>query len=219
MESETDKCIKSKKWLIGVNLFGLILFIIMLLNVIYDGNMLLVDRWISMNITMLQTPHLTEKVIFLTNLNGVIGSILFTVLMVALLWYKKWYRDLWFYLFSFVGVTFLFNIVKFSIERARPDSRLIEVINYSFPSGHATTAMGISLALYFIFLKRVHSKFSRIVLLLVCIVWPVMIAFSRVYLNVHWFTDVIAGLSLGLFWVTLLEIFYPHDNTRVKEAD
>jgi undecaprenyl-diphosphatase len=217
VNTETVGVFKKNIWLTVLSLFAFGIFLVIFFNVLNEGYILVIDGWVSINITVLQTEELTKKVIFLTNLNGVIASTIIFVGMMAFFWYKKWYRDFWFFIFSFGGATLLFNIVKFSIERARPDARLIEAFGYSFPSGHSTTSMTLALAFYFIFVKRVYSESLRIALLLACIVWPLMIASSRVYLNVHWFSDVVAGLILGLFWVTLLEIVYPHNNTRVKE--
>ncbi len=217
MNTGTVGVFKENIWLSTLSFFAFGIFLVILFNVVNEGYILVIDRWVSMNITALQTEELTKKVIFLTNLNGIIASTVIFVGMMAFFWYKKWYRDLWFFILSFGGATLLFNIVKFSIERARPDSRIIEAFGYSFPSGHSTTSMTLALAFYFIFVKRIHSGSLRIVLLLACIVWPLIIASSRVYLNVHWFSDVAAGLVLGLFWVTLVETVYPHDNTRVKE--
>jgi len=71
----------------------------------------------------------------------------------------------------------------------------------------------MSLAVYLIFVKRVHSIGFQTVLLIGCIVWPVIIAFSRVYLNVHWLSDVIAGIGLGLFWVTLIVLIFRLKNS------
>ena len=208
---------KKNIWLTVLSFFALGIFLVIFFNVVNDGYILVIDRWISMNIPAWQTEQLTKKVIFLTNLNGIIASTIIFVGMMAFFWYKKWYRDLWFFIFSFSGATLLFNAVKFSVERARPDARIIEAFGYSFPSGHSTTSMTLALAFYFIFIKRIDSGFLRMVFLFASVAWPLMIASSRVYLNVHWFSDVLAGLMLGLFWVMLIEIVYPHVNTRVKE--
>jgi len=67
----------------------------------------------------------------------------------------------------------------------------------------------LALSLYFIFRKRIGKGFSQLLLLLASLLWPVTIAFTRVYLNVHWTSDVLAGLGLGIFWVTLVYLFYP----------
>jgi undecaprenyl-diphosphatase len=217
VNTETVGVFKKNIWLTVLSLFAFGIFLVIFFNVVNEGYILVIDRWVSINITVLQTEELTKKVIFLTNLNGVIASTVIFVGMMAFFWYKKWYRDFWFFVLSFCGATLLFNSIKFTIERTRPDSRLIEVFTYSFPSGHSTTSMTLALAFYFIFTKRVDSGFLRVLFLLATVSWPLMIASSRIYLNVHWFSDVVAGLTLGLFWVTLLEIVYPHDNTRVKQ--
>jgi undecaprenyl-diphosphatase len=65
-------------------------------------------------------------------------------------------------------------------------------------------ATAVALAVYFIFAKRVHLASLRMLLLIVCAAWIFIISFSRVYLDVHWLSDVIAGFGLGLFWITLL---------------
>lgn len=67
-------------------------------------------------------------------------------------------------------------------------------------------ATAMALSVYLILAKRVHSIGLKLLLLLSCIVWPIIIAFSRVYLDVHWFSDVISGIGLGVFWVTLVEL-------------
>ena len=126
---------------------------------------------------------------------------------VIFLTYKKWYRDRLFYLLSFSTALVLFLSIKQMVARPRPHSDLIDVINYSFPSGHSTLTITTALLVYFIFVKRLSSSLAKNVLLVVCIVWPMFIAFTRVYLNAHWLSDVIAGLALGIFLVTFIRLF------------
>jgi len=200
---------QKKGGILFLNLFGFILFVIILLSILFDGPMLLVDKWVSLYMTTFQTDPLTKKVIFLTDLNGVIASSILFVMLSIFFWYKKRYLDLRFFLLSFSGATLLFNLFKFTLQRARPDAKLFDLVTYSFPSGHTTMATVLALSLYFIFRKRIGKGFSQLLLLLATLLWPVTIAFTRVYLNVHWTSDVLAGLGLGIFWVTLVYLFYP----------
>ncbi len=213
MKREKQEFLQKNGWLLFFSLAGGFLFILMLVNVLVGGPMLRVDKWLSMYAERLQTETWTQAVIFVTDLNGVIASSILFILISIFFWYKKWNRDLRFFLLSFIGATLLFNLVKFTLQRARPDAKLFDLVTYSFPSGHTTMATVLALSLYFIFRKRVSDGLPRALLLLVTILWPVTIAFTRVYLNVHWSSDVLAGLGLGIFWVTLICMLYPPRRT------
>jgi len=206
--------LKAEPRSIFFSLTGLVVFLLILANVLTDGPMLKVDEWVSLHIPELHTERGTNVVVFLTNLNGVVASSILFVVISVFLWYKKWYADLRFFLLSFLGATLLFNLFKFTVQRARPETSLFELSTYSFPSGHTTMATVLALSLYFIFAGRIKEGFPRMLLLFVCVFWPLTIAFTRVYLDVHWFSDVIGGLSLGLFWVTLSTMVYPPYSVR-----
>lgn len=194
------------KWLAGFNLFGLYLFTKMAEDVIEKEYILVIDRWISIHINDVQTPLLNELMIMLTNLYNGVGIFTFSIGSILFLAYKKWYSDLWFYLLSVGGSAMAFTSIKLIVQRVRPGSDLFHVSGYSFPSGHATMVTAVALAVYFILAKRVHLASLRMLLLFVCVAWIFIISFSRVYLDVHWLSDVIAGFGLGLFWVTLLAL-------------
>jgi len=200
--------LKKYSFLLLANIFGLYLFAKMAEDVIEKEFIVVVDRWISIHINVLHTPMLNEIMIELTDLNGGVGILVFSLLFAAGAAYFKWYRDLWFYILSVGGAAAAFVTIKLIVQRVRPESGLLNVTGYSFPSGHATMSMSMAAALYFILSKRVHGTVWHLLLLLVCMTWPLMIAASRVYLDVHWLSDVIAGLGLGLFWVTLVILFF-----------
>lgn len=207
MGAKVFEFLQKNKWVIGFNLLGLYLFAKMSEDVIEKEYILVIDRWISIHVNSVHTPLLDQIMIALTNLNGFMGIIVFSIVLVACMLYLKWYKDFLFYVLAVGGAAMIFTTVKVIVSRLRPSSELIEVVGYSFPSGHATMATAMSAALYFILIKRIRFLALKVLILFACILWPLMISVSRVYLDVHWLSDVIAGLGLGLFWVTLIVLF------------
>ena len=187
-------------------LFGIFLFVGMLLSVQFSGSVLQLDLYISQHVSSLRIESWNKWVIALTNLNGMRESLLFSALLLSFLLYKKWYNDARFYLLALAGSIVLFSTVKSMVKRVRPQMQLIDISGYSFPSGHSTMSMAMAMALYFIFVRKIEAAAGRVVLLAMSLLWPLMIGASRIYLNVHWFSDVIGGLGLGLFWVMLLKL-------------
>ncbi len=208
MKSKLLTLLFKNKVLILMNILGFYLFAKMAEDVIEKEYILVIDQWIDTFINAIQTPLLTQIMVALTHFNGAMGIFIFSLFMILFLIYKRWYNDLLFYIFSVFGANIAFIVIKMIVQRARPSSDILAITTHSFPSGHATMATAIALTIYFIFVKRVHSIGLQLVLLIGCIVWPVIIAFSRVYLNVHWLSDVIAGIGLGLFWVTLIALIH-----------
>jgi len=110
------------------------------------------------------------------------------------------------YLASATAGGALFNsILKAIIDRPRPDvvAHLVEVNSASFPSGHAMNSAVVFLTLGAV-LSRVHKQPGvRAYILTVAILLTLTIGFSRVYLGVHWPSDVMAGWLVGGVWATL----------------
>ena len=203
MKDKLPVFLSKNKELIIANILGFYLFAKMVEDVIEKEYIMVIDRWISIHINSTHTPLINSLMIFLTNLNSAVGIFVFSVLLLLFLFYRKWYKEMLLYIFSVAGANVAFVVIKMIVQRLRPDSDLIFVSGYSFPSGHATMATAMAVAVYFIFSKRVRPD-KRGFLLTICSIWIIMIAFSRVYLDVHWLSDVLAGIGLGLFWVTLV---------------
>ncbi len=87
----------------------------------------------------------------------------------------------------------IIKISKEIFQRARPSNFLIQETNFAFPSGHATIAVVFLGLITYLFLKK-HSQ-KQITILTISLI--LFIGFTRIYLRVHWFTDVIAGFILG----------------------
>ncbi|MFN2593510.1 MAG: bifunctional DedA family/phosphatase PAP2 family protein [Actinomycetota bacterium] len=101
------------------------------------------------------------------------------------------------------GAYGLFNVLKALVDRPRPMiAPAIHVGGSSFPSGHATVSAAFFLAVAYVVTRRLGWKTSVWVWATALVV-PGAVAFSRVYLGVHWPTDVGAGLTLGAAWTAI----------------
>jgi undecaprenyl-diphosphatase len=101
------------------------------------------------------------------------------------------------------GAAVLF-LAKNIFRRERPSEPMIQkVTSFSYPSGHSFSAFTFAgIVLFLIWSKNMHAgwKWFYSVLLLL---FAIIIAFSRVYLNVHFVSDVFAGLCLSIIWLTV----------------
>lgn len=100
------------------------------------------------------------------------------------------------------GAAALNLLLKNLFARSRPElwQRVVAVIIYSFPSGHAMGSLVIYGLVGYLLIK--HAKHSRGWIAAATIALIAVIGFSRLYLGVHWPTDIIAGYAAGLVWLT-----------------
>ena len=141
----------------------------------------------------------------ITSLGGYAVVTLITLAVIGyLLMAGKRGAALW-VLASVGGGAVLSSLLKLGIDRPRPDlvAHLVEVNTASFPSGHATLAAVTYLTLGAL-LSRVEARRSaKIYALTVALTLTFLIGISRVYLGVHWPTDVLAGWCVGSAWAML----------------
>ena len=128
---------------------------------------------------------------------------------------RKHVREAVFVAGSFVGATVFNNVVKFFIARPRPD-HFTAVIDFpagfSFPSSHSVQITVFVMAMLFVFK---HSLEARWFLKVFGSLLIVLVGLSRLYLQVHYPTDVVAGILLGFFWVSGLAILFLPDHHHV----
>ena len=107
-------------------------------------------------------------------------------------------------LVSVVGGTIISSVLKALFDRPRPDlTGAVEVFTASFPSGHATLSAVVYLTIGVLLAQRETRWPPRILYLVGAAFLTGIIGLSRVYLGVHYPTDVIAGWSLGTAWALL----------------
>ena len=100
------------------------------------------------------------------------------------------------------GGTILSTLLKLGFERPRPDlvSHLVDVTDMSFPSGHAMLSAVAYLTLGALLARTAARRRQKVFVVVVAILLTILVGSSRVYLGVHWPTDVLAGWALGAGW-------------------
>lgn len=109
------------------------------------------------------------------------------------------------------GASLISFLMKTQFERSRPPfiGRLVDVQGYSYPSGHTLAATSVYLTLALIAVTFYPKTSHRIIIICATFVLICLIAYSRVYLGVHFPTDVCAGILLGSSWALLISFFNP----------
>ncbi len=209
MATETKK---RKHWLsiLTIEFFFVLLLLFALIIFIYAIRIVFVTENSSFDqnafraVAPLITPGLTSIMLIITFLgkHDLLIPLNFVLILYFIYRKEKWFATRIAAL-SLSSVLLMFTL-KLFFQRARPDLPVIgDVRGYSFPSGHAL----MSVVFYGLFIHmiwhEVKTKWLRIVLIVVLSILIVLIAFSRVYLRVHYASDVIAGIAVGFIWLVL----------------
>lgn len=134
-----------------------------------------------------------------------LGSTWFYVLLVVVLMFLKDKKELLIGIHLLIGQG-INRLIKYIIKRPRPPQRLhlVKETNYSFPSGHSMSAM-IGYGLLVLEVQKSSLKYKKVIeIFLMMMIF--LIGLSRIYLGVHYFSDVIGGFLLSLSY--LLFIYY-----------
>jgi len=163
------------------------------------------DLWFENFLLSIRTPfflHLFNGITFLGSTAVIIAITGLSVFL--LLFYKKRYRAYAVGLIATViGASVTSYIVKLLVDRARPDGLISSIIETSpsFPSGHTTLGVALYGFLAY-FLCKIYPKYTaRIVTIATLLI--LAIGFSRLYLGVHFPTDVLAGYLFGGLWLLI----------------
>ena len=136
-------------------------------------------------------------------IGGWIGLTMLGVAAVVLLVRERAWRDLAFFMSAFVGSQLAVLLLKEWFDRPRPDVGPAVPLPESaaFPSGHAASGVASLGALAVLVAERLSSRRARVCLWSFVVVLGVAVGTSRVVLDVHFVTDVLAGWCLGLAWL------------------
>ncbi|HEY0010153.1 MAG TPA: phosphatase PAP2 family protein [Tepidisphaeraceae bacterium] len=179
---------------------------VQVLDEVQDGDTKHFDQWV---IDSMQGAR-DNKVMLdvardITALGGVTVLTLFTAGVVGFLWIEKKYHALVLLLVSTLGACILTFVLKDFIDRDRPDplGHLAYTLTKSFPSGHASLSAAVYLTLGTLLARLTVNRWLKVYFIVMAMLLTGLVGVSRVFLKVHWPTDVLAGWSLGLMWAIL----------------
>lgn len=149
------------------------------------------------------TPGLTQFMLLVTNLNGVLAVSIYTVLLAIFLWWRRQWYWLIALALSVPGGMLLNIAMKYAFQRTRPyfDNPLLTLTTYSFPSGHVAAATLWYGLLAVMIVVHVRARYWRTLAVLAAFLLIVLVALTRLYLGVHYLSDVLAAFAEGIAWL------------------
>ena len=196
--------VKNDKMLIA----SLILLIIFIFFVFLHNYFNIIDDFVYSLVKPLISNDMTNIMQFITFFSDPIWCILLSCLIVLLVKNKKISKA---FLLNLICVFLLNYLLKIIFARSRPiDINLIVETGFSFPSGHAMMSLGIYGFFIYLLLSSDKNKISKIIGTASLILLIFLIGISRIYLGVHYATDVIAGFIISASYLLLfIRFIYP----------
>ncbi len=156
--------------------------------------------WVQSGIS----PNLTSFMLFMTFLGSTWTLLTVAVVSAGLMWWQKKRWEALFLLFA-LGGGVLFNLLlKWSYHRERPSIlRLVEEKGYSFPSGHSMASFILYGMLCIFLYMFVISRAAKVTIVTLAVALILLVGTSRIYLGVHYPSDVVAGYAAGGAWVAI----------------
>jgi undecaprenyl-diphosphatase len=156
-------------------------------------------------------PHwLAEAMRDVTAFGSVTGLLLVAAAVLGYLLISGRPRTALFVLVATAAGSTIGKLLKLAYGRPRPAlvPHLVDVTSASFPSGHALDSAVVYLTLAALIARTVRERAVRLYLLSAAMLLALMVGVSRVYLGVHWPSDVVAGWTFGAGWALLCSVAY-----------
>ncbi len=183
-----------------------LLFFAWLTNEVLEGETKHFDEFTRNAVHQFASPTLTAT------MRGIsfVGSSLFltTATSAMFIWMmlRNWKRDAWLLGITMIGAAILNTTLKLAFRRPRPVPffNLLAPESYSFPSGHSLASFCFFGALATILTARINNRNIDLMTWTLSGTMVLLIGLSRIYLGVHYTTDVLAGFAAALIWIAVI---------------
>jgi undecaprenyl-diphosphatase len=185
---------------------------VVLAGEVMEGETRAFDRWVLLSLRQpadlanpVGPPWLEESMRDISALGSNVVLALMTTMVCGFLLIVRRRREMILLIVAVTTGTILCSLLKIGFDRPRPDlvPYATQVFTRSFPSGHSMMAAVVYLTLAAIVSRGQTARPIRIYMLSVAVVLSVLIGTSRIYLGVHWPTDVLGGWAVGAGWALL----------------
>ena len=185
---------------------GTLIFFGWLSDEVLDGETRQFDDVTRAAVHQLASPAMTVVMRAVSFLGSTEFLFIATTIVIVGFALRKWGREAKLFALTMIGGALLNISLKLAFKRPRPIPffDLTAPETYSFPSGHALTSCCFFGALAAFLTARMKNKHARIAVWIVCAAMFLLIGFSRIYLGVHYTTDVIAGFAAALIWILVV---------------
>jgi undecaprenyl-diphosphatase len=187
---------------------GALFFFARLASEMLEGDAKQFDEWARSGIHQFASPALTVAMRVVTMLGA--PFVLISLSLVAGLAFvaRRNYRAMTLLVATMAGSTLLNEVLKLSFHRTRPEP-FFEIQtpgSFSFPSGHALASFCFYSTIAALISARTKSRTVRIVVWTLAALLITLIGLSRIYLGVHYPTDVLAGYAAAFIWVIIIAV-------------
>lgn len=199
----------SRKLLLFILLFwGSLTIFLKLASEVREHEPILLDGTILQLVRTWHTAKLTSFMKLITNGGSVLFIITFSLMLAFLLWIHNKWRDSAAVIIAVGGSGVANFLLKLLFQRTRPSlwPALIQENSFSFPSGHAMGSAALGIA---VVLMLWRTRWHWLGLLLAAIYVP-LVGLSRIYLGVHYPSDVLAGWCVSMVWVMVVYALIEH---------
>jgi undecaprenyl-diphosphatase len=171
---------------------------------ILEGEVLAFDERLRALVHTLASPRLTTLMRAASFYGGPVVLVPVSLVVAGAFLVKRWRRGALLVVVTLAGAGLLNWLLKFSFARVRPAAYFDYPLpgSPSFPSGHALFAASVFGGLAVLLTARIPNRLLELAIWLVAILLILLVGLSRVYLGVHYPSDVVAGYAIGAIWVT-----------------
>ena len=189
---------KHGKW--GILLIAVFLFIKIVKN-IFDQDIVIFDTAIYNAISLAITPAMTAFLKIFTHCGDWMVMLPICIILIVVLKNKNQKLAI---LLNLMIIFVLNQLMKIMFNRTRPsDNVLIEASGYSFPSGHSMVSMAFYGLLIYLAYKNIENKLLRNITCIGLTILILLIGISRIYLGVHFASDVAGGFCISIAYLVL----------------
>jgi len=177
------------------------------------------DRAISLQIGGLRESWLTHVMVFVTRLSSPLLVALYAVISAAVLLRQRRRKAAALLAGSLLVSIVMQNGAKLLLARPRPPGAVGYLSQFSYPSGHATVSTAFFLSSLCLLGPHIKTRNRRLVFGCTMVLAPLVVGYSRIYLGVHWLSDVVGGWALGgcIVALVLLLLHVGPSERRVNE--